>query len=197
MSDLAAACRDLAAWLPQAAALLAEPDTTGQPARSSAAHSAPPWNPAAADALYGAHAAIRDLEAELRQQVTGRAAHLARRPGWSDRNTVAALGAISALGEAADPVTAARAARELDRALTQIEALPAVDLAELSRRVPAACPYCGFGMLRVVMSGPHMGWVACLRGGACLDADGQPPRGEITVTALNGECVAWRDGLVT
>jgi hypothetical protein len=79
---------------------------------------------------------------------------------------------------------------------TAILQLPAVDEAERPQRVPADCPYCGFGMMRVF---PRSGTVACLRGaGACQDSDGNPPLGVMGRSALNGEpMIKWRDGLVT
>jgi hypothetical protein len=194
MTTLSEACADLRPLLPVARALLAEPDAQG-----SACHpqpgSAPPWNQAAANALYDAHAAIRDTEQEFRQAVTGRPAHLARRPGWSDGNTEAALDAIGDLGEAVSDALAADAARVLGAAADAVLMLPAVDLEERPQRIRASCPYCGRPMLRVL---PRSGQVTCLAFGACADSDGCHPRGLIGRSRLDGSpVIEWADGLVT
>lgn len=189
--DLGEHCADLAAWLPAAIALIAEADAdgtagTGQPG------SRPPWNGAAAAAVMDAHEGIRRLEASLRQAVAG---HPGPRRGGSDANTMAALKAIEALGHGVTMADAAEAARILDRWSRAIRELPAVDEAEPWRRVPAACPYCGFGMLRVA---PRSGMVTCLRYGACQDSDGRHPSGRMDVSALTGDpVIQWQDGLVS
>lgn len=191
MTDaLGESCASLAGWLPVAAALIAEPDAdgvtgTGQPG------SRPPWNSAAASAVTDAREGVRRLEASMRLAVTGRTGS-AR--GGSDANTAAAIKAIEALGHGVAPDAAAQAARILGRWSTAIQQLPAVDEIEPWRRIPATCPYCGFGMLRVA---PRSGQVTCLRHGVCLDSDGRHPVGRMDVSALTGEpLIRWNDGLV-
>lgn len=194
MTTLAEAVADLRPLLPVAAALLAEPDAQGSAGHAQPA-SAPPWNQAAANALFGAHAAVREVEQEFRQAVTGRPAHLARRPSWSDGNTQAALDAIGDLGAAVPGPLAADAARVLAAAADAVLMLPAVDLEERPQRVRAACPYCGRAMLRVK---PRSGEVTCLGFGSCLDSDGCHPRGRVGRSRLDGSAVIeWADGLVT
>ena len=199
--DLAAACATIARLLPVAEAMMTEPDTgipaaaTGHGRAAKAAGSAlsalshPPWNPAAASAVMDAHEGLRRLEASLRRDVTGKLGR--KRPG-SDANTMAALEAIEALGCAVTASSAALAARILDRWSRQIQELPAVDEAERPQRIPAACPYCHFPMLRVF---PRSGQVTCLRWGACFDADGRHPVGTVEVGRLSPQ-VRWQDGLV-
>lgn len=189
-ADLGEQCASLAGWLPVAAALIAEPDADGATGGGQPG-SRPPWNSAAASALTDAAEGVRRLEASLRLAVTG---HTGRRRGGSDANTEMAIKAIEALGYAVAPDDAAHAARILERWSRQIRELPAVDDAEPWRRIPATCPYCGFGMLRVA---PRSGQVTCLRYGACLDSDGRHPLGHVDVSALTGEpLIRWADGLV-
>lgn len=189
--DLGEHCADLAALLPAAAALITEADAdgtagTGQPG------SRPPWNSAAAAAVMDAREGVRRLEASLRLQVAG---HAGPRRGGSDANTMDALRAIEALGHGVSVDAAAEAARFIGRWSRAIRELPAVDDAEPWRRVPAACPYCGFGMLRVA---PRSGMVTCLRYGACADSDGRHPSGRMDVSALTGDpVIQWHDGLVS
>lgn len=189
MTELADRCADLARWLPVAAALTAEPDEdgtagTGQPG------SAPPWNAAAAAAAMDAREGVRRLEASMRRDVTGRTG---RSRGGSDANTVAAIAAVERLGHGVTVTGAAMAARILERLTRKIRELPAVDDAEPWRRVSAACPYCGFAMLRVA---PRSGQVTCLRYGACADSDGRHPMGRLEVSALTGDPqIRWADGL--
>ena len=194
MSDLAQARDDLLAWLPVVQALTAEPDTDGHAGRSKPG-SRPPWNGEAAMLLFTIHAGVREVEQELRHDVTGRPARECRRTGWSDGNTARAVDAIAKLGEAAGAELAGDAEWQLTAWATQIMQLPAVDLEERPQRVRAKCPYCHAPMLRVL---PRSGRVTCLRYGACQDSDGNHPVGEIGRSQLDGSpMVAWRDGLVT
>lgn len=190
MTTLADAVADLRPLLPVAQELIAEPDQQGSAGHAQPA-SAPPWNSAAANALYDAHAAIREVERELRYEVTG---SFAQR-GGSDENTLAALDAIARLGESAAGDTADAAARVLSRLADGILMLPAVDLEERPQRIRASCPYCQRGMLRVK---PRSGEVTCLAFGSCTDSDGQHPRGRVGRSRLDGSAVIeWNDGLVT
>lgn len=194
MTGLAASCAAIAALLPVAAALTAEPDTGGgqgggQP--SGQPSSRPPWNGAAASAAMDAHEGVRRLEASLRLAVTGRTGP---KRGGSDANTMAAIAAIEALGHAVSDHAEAEAARLLERWSRQIRELPDVDEAEPWRRISATCPYCGFGMLRAA---PRSGQVTCLRYGQCLDSDGRHPVGHMDTSALTGHpLIRWADGLV-
>lgn len=189
--DLGEACADLAALLPAAAALISQADADGTTG-SGQPGSRPPWNSAAAAAIMDAREGVRRLEASLRLQVAG---HAGPRRGGSDANTMDALRAIEALGHGVTMEAAHEAARFLARWTRAIRELPAVDDAEPWRRVPAACPYCGFGMLRVA---PRSGMVTCLRYGACTDSDGRHPSGRMDVSALTGDpVIQWQDGLVS
>lgn len=186
---LAEACASLAAWLPEAAALIAEADADGI-AGSGQPGSRPPWNSAAAAAVMDAHEGVRRLEASLRQAVAG---HPGPRRGGSDANTMDALRAIEALGHGVSADAEAEAARIIDRLSRAIRELPAVDEAERAQKITAPCPYCQFPMVRVF---PRSGRVTCLRIGVCLDSDGRHPVGTMEV-GLAGAQVRWNDGLVT
>lgn len=190
MTALADAVADLRPLIPIARELLHEPDT--QPhAGHAQPESAPPWNSAAANALFDVHAAVRELEQDLRYQVTG---SLQTR-GGSDANTDAALDAICSLGEAASGDGAGQAAKVLARLADAILMLPAVDLEERPQRVRASCPYCARSMLRVL---PRSGEVTCLGFGSCADSDGRHPRGMVGRSRLDGApLIEWADGLVT
>jgi hypothetical protein len=191
VTGLAEVCAELKRWLPEAASLLTEPDAdgstgTGQPGSS------PPWNSAAANAYFDAHALIRDTEQLFRMAIT----HHAGDPrSWSDGSTDGSLAAIESLGSVLPRDRVQRAARELNGAVTAILQLAAVDEAERAQKVAAVCPYCGFGMMRVF---PRSGTVTCLRVGACLDSDGNHPTGVMGRSQLDGAPrVSWQDGLVT
>jgi hypothetical protein len=186
------AAAELTSAITTAGRLITQPDTTPAGAIGEAAGSAPPWNAAAANAALGAHQLTRRLEASLRLAVTGRCGP-AR--GGSDANTAAAIAAITRLAEAVSDDSAAVAARLMDAASLAVARLPAVDTAQVWRRVAAPCPYCGFGMLRYA---PGSGVVTCLRFGACHDSDGRHPQGQLGVNRVTGDgLVAWNDGLVT
>jgi hypothetical protein len=188
--ETALACTGLAALLPAAAALITEPDEDGT-AGSGQPGTRPPWNSAAAAAVMDAHEGVRRLEASMRYAVTG---HTGPKRGGSDANTMAAIKAIEALSHAVTGDDAAMAARILERWTRKIRELPAVDEAESWRRIPATCPYCGFGMLRVAA---RSGQVTCLRYGTCTDSDGRHPAGHMDVSALTGDpLIRWNDGLV-
>ncbi|HMH93886.1 MAG TPA: hypothetical protein VK586_22750 [Streptosporangiaceae bacterium] len=197
--DVAQAAAELARCLDVAARLTARPDTIAANGPGLPAGPAQPWNTAAANACLDGAREARDLEHELRAEVTGRP-QLAYRTrgrarGGSDGNTVKALAAVVALAEAVGDQDAADVARRLGQRAAAVQRLPAVDTAEPWRRVAAACPYCGYAMLGVAA---RSGLVHCLRGGACLDADGRPPAGSLDVSRLTGDAViVWQDGLIT
>jgi hypothetical protein len=190
MTELTEACAAIAAWLPEAFALITEPDADGTTG-SGQPDSRPPWNQAAADAALDAIEAIERLEASLRRDVAGHPGP--RRAGYG--TTGAAIKAIENLGgnPRANPVLAAAA---LDRRTRRIQELTAIDQAEPWRRLSGvACPYCHHPMLRVR---PRQGIVTCLRHGACSDEDGRHPIGRIDIGQLTGNpVIRWNDGLVT
>jgi hypothetical protein len=195
VTALADACADIGPLLARAAALITEPDADaasqsgrGTMARAHASRSRPPWNPAAADACYDAHAVIRDTLALFQFLVTGRAGQ--PRPYAA---TGATLSTVQNLGHAVTRDRARQAARDLSRCATVIMQLPAVDEAEHAQRVGAECPYCRFPMMLVY---PKSGRVTCMRYGTCFDGDGQHPVGMADRGRL-GPCIAWSDGLVT
>lgn len=188
MTALADALADIGEWLPRAAALTASPDTapTGPGGKPG---SRPPWNQAAAGALWDALGVIADTEAMFRFLVTGHPG--TRRPASA---TGAALAAIARLGHAVPQDRVRDAARELARCVMTVQQLPAVDEIERAQRVAWPCPYCEMPMVRLF---PRSARVACLRGGsACQDANGNPPIGHAEVGRL-GPCIVWADGLVS
>ncbi len=201
---VAEAAADLTRCLTIAETLIPLPDQDGTTAIGSATVSSPPWNAQAAAAVLDTHEGLRRLEASLRLIVAG---HPGSRRGGSAANTFAAIEAVTALSYALPqdghiqekgkpcPCDWCRLIRILARWAMAVERLPAVDTAEIWQRVQAACPYCGFAMLRYA---PRSGRLTCLRYGSCADADGVHPVGHVTVSELDGTpCVAWQDGLVT
>jgi hypothetical protein len=200
VTAVAEACAALTAALPRAQALTTRPDTTGAtPARARLA-SRPPWNAAAANALYDALEGARRTEAAWRCDAT--------------RRSVAATGTVLAsivrLSYGLDPcpppeydVKGRRlpcrcqrctAIRSLTRWATAILQLPAVDEEERPQRVNSPCPYCQRAMLRVY---PRSGRVTCLSGD-CADGDGRHPVGHADRNRVTGDAIiAWNDGLVT
>lgn len=193
MTDsLAAACTELARLLPEAAALLAQPDEDGTSGAGQPG-TRPPWNSAAANALLDAHEGTRRLEASLRRDVTGRTGP---KRGGSDAGTMAALKAIGNLSHAVSEDDAAAAMVILERWARRIRELPAIDESEPWRRLHGvACPYCKCLMLRIQ---PRAGTVTCLRHGACYDTNQQHPMGRVYVSQIDAvPRVAWNDGLVT
>ena len=192
VTQLDDACTAIAAALPEAQALTAEPDADGTASAAMQPSSRPPWNQAAAAAALDAHEGLRRLEAALRLAVTG---HPGPRRGGSDANTYHAIAAIQNLGAAVTTAAAAQAAAILERWSRAICELPAIDAAEPWRRIHAPCPYCGHAMLRVR---PRSGDVTCLRYGACRDHDGHHPAGRLDISHLTSEpVIRWNDGLVT
>jgi hypothetical protein len=195
VTGLAEVCAELRRWLPEAAALLTEPDAdgttgTGQPGSS------PPWNSSAANAKFDADALIRDTRSLFMMIVTG---HLPEPVSWSDGSTMAALDAIERFGSVLPRDRVQRAARELNGAVTAILQLAAVDEAERPQVITATCPYCPpqmpRGRLRLY---PRSGRVACMRKGLCFDANGDHPIGLMGISQLDGSaCIQWADGLVT
>jgi hypothetical protein len=107
----------------------------------------------------------------------------------------AVLESLQRLADSVDDASRRDAAAAISRWTTAILQLAAVDEAERPQRVQAACPYCGYFMLRVY---PRSGRVACLRAGACADSDGNTPSGRAGRSALDGTpMILWNDGLVS
>ena len=187
MTALADACAELAAWLPAAEALITAPDTQGSAGRGQPS-SRPPWNAAAAMALLDAAEGARRLEASWRSGVL--------RPYSA---TGAVLASIVRLSYAVTEGEQHQAVVLVGRWTRSILQLPAIDKSERPLRLAAECPYCRYFMMCAY---PVSGRVACLRGAGksplCQDADGNPPRGQMGYSQLDGSPqVNWDDGLVT
>jgi hypothetical protein len=184
MTDLTEACADLRAWLPVAAALITQPDTQPAIGRTQPG-SKPPWNTAVACVVTDIHAGVRELEQDFRYQVTGRYATR----GGSDANTAAAIDAICRLAEALDQAMADQATRLLNRYITQVMMLPAIDLEQRWRTVPGPCPRCTRPMLRY-REGDHMqpAQLACL---------GCARKARMMPGTVSDGIVEWEDGTIT
>ena len=182
------ACADLAAWLPAGAALIAEQDADGTSAHGKPG-SRPPWNAAAANAVYDAHAGLRRHHAMLHAEVTGQPlTHVAS----AAHATGGHIRAIVALGVNASHASAQDTARAVTGWVIAIQQLPAVDEAERFIRVHGAeCPYCHMPMLRL---GARSGRVACLRFGSCYDSNGEHPSGFVSHSVSGDAFIAWNDG---
>lgn len=191
MTALADACAELAAWLPAAEALIAQPDTQPHAGRAQPS-SKPPWNQAAADALLTACQGVIELEATW-----------LGRPRRPIAHTGTVLVSIVRLSYALPDCPPAeydehgrprpcqcercRAIRDLNRWVTVIMQLPAIDEAEPPKRPPVPCPRprCGRRMLRWW---PREKKIVCL--GCMLQA-------VATEGQLSGEpMLLWEDGLV-
>lgn len=179
-ADLAQACADLAAWLPAAAELITQPDTQPLEGRTQPG-SQPPWNTQVANVLTDIHAMVRELEQDIAYQVTGRY----RIRGGSDVNTVKAIDAISSLAEALPEADASQVTRIISRHVTMICQLPAVDLEERARIIPAPCPRCDRAKLLFYERSRRVGCPACRRRGLMVEG-----------TVSDG-CVQWEDGEIT
>jgi len=189
MSDLSDVCADLATWLPHGAALVASQDTQPTTGRTQPA-SRPPWNPAAAAAVYDALETIRRTHQELAENV-------AERPVQRKaiRFTGQSLTAIQRLAEAADQQQIKTITNRLARHVTAIRQLPAIGKDEPWTPVQGAtCPYCQRDMLRAKM---RKGEVTCLAYGACFDKNGEHPKGFMSLGEASGKpLIAWADGTI-
>lgn len=189
--DLTQACTDLGRWLAVAEALLAQPDEQPKERAGSTPFSRPPWNGEVASALFQAHADIRDLESEMRLEVTGTVRRNSDRPG----NTGAVLTAIASMGVAVTRPHCDRAVRKLTRLALAIRRLPAVDEALRWERIrptagamPPACPFCECFSLRVAV---QAGLVACFNP-ECYDENGERAQGRLDISRLDGSPIlAW------
>lgn len=174
--------------LPAAAVFIPIPDTHGTTTHGRPG-SRPPWNQAAANAVYDAHAGLRRLHNMFHTEVTGRP--LTHNPPGGHA-TGTHIRAIAALAANVSPGTAREATHMVIRWVTVINQLPARDLEEKPQRVTAAkCYHCQVPMLRLF---PRSGRVTCVRSGACYDCNGQHPTGFVR-RGLDGEpLVEWADG---
>lgn len=178
MTVVAEACADLEQWLPVSAALIAEPDTTTSRTHTAPA-SRPPWNPAAANAVYDTLESIRRLHANIRLTVTGR--DVPPRPHAVTGQT---LTLIVSLSEALTGEQQRETAYQLSRHLTRLLWLPAIDVEEQPRR-NLPCPRC---FRKMLLYWARSGDVACL---GCM------VKAQLLYGAVSGEpMLKWADGLV-
>jgi hypothetical protein len=205
------ALQALAESLPRAQAVTAIPDvqTMAMISAPDTAESCPPWNGPAEDVVTTAAAGIREVERELRTEITG---HPGRVRGGSGGNTGASIGATAKLatqlpGHVHCPHTprcarccclTCRTAAKVGAWVTSARLLPAID--EAARWVPIPgdppCPYCATPSLRhAARAGSSV--VACHNPG-CADSDGQQPAATAGHSPRDGTpSLLWRDGLVT
>ena len=141
--------------------------------------SQPPWNAEVANVLLDIHAGSRELEQDLRYQLSG--TFIVR--GGSDANTIIAITMAERLAEATG--RAAEVARIFNGWITMLRQLPAIDQEERSRKVPAPCPRCTRPMLRVY---ERSGRVACL---------GCSTRGWMMPGTVSDGYIEWEDGTIT
>jgi hypothetical protein len=194
MTAIADAIDDLRTCLPQAAVLVAQPDT-GAVTRGGRPGSRPPWNQQAANALFDALAVIAAVEAMFRFLVTGHTG--TPRPASA---TGASLASIVRLSHAVPRVYVAWAVRELARRIHEVRVLAAVDLDESWEKFRAdakgqrpRCPHCGQPDLRVAV---RAGLVACVTVD-CADYAGNRPVASMTLGAVSGTpMVVGSDGTV-
>lgn len=190
-SDLARICADLGHWIAVAETLLAQADCVPTESTAFTPFSRPPWNSEVACALFDTHAMIRDIESEMRQEVSGTVARRSHRSG----NTGPVLAAITAMEVAVTRPTLRRAQRELGKVALRIRQLPAVDealrwerLRNAPDEMPPACPYCECYSLKVAIVA---GLVACFNP-SCADDDGERPTARLDISRLDGSPVlAW------
>ena len=130
------ACADLAAALPQAAALLTEPDRDGTTLRGKPG-SRPPWNSEAANALFDALEGMLRLEASLRYAING---HPGTRRPYSQ--TDATLRTVASMANGLNDDGRQLVVRVITRWTTSIEQLPALDRAPKWDRMREPCPAC-------------------------------------------------------
>lgn len=157
-----------------------------------------PGNIAAMMVALEAHEFVRRLEASLRLAVTGRTG---QRRGGSDANTAAALKAIVNLAEGVPEDAADDAARLLERFITLIGQLPAIDTVPRWERIrpgpgglPPKCPWCETFSLRVAI---HSGQVLCVFPGCADEIGNAPPRGRMDLSKVTGKPVlVWDSGRV-
>jgi hypothetical protein len=161
-----------------------------------------PGNQSVLFAVTEAHAAVREVERNLRYAITG---HADTPRGSSDGNTSVALRNIVRLGATATDDDRVRAVKILHSATRQIQRLPAIDTLVEWKPIrlgpgglPPQCEHCGTFSLRYA---PVSGVVRCIYpadGQGCTDDDGHPTRGRLDLHRVTGTpVIAWRDGRVT
>lgn len=178
--------------------LITEHDQQNRTRVHTQPRSAPPWNPAVANAILDAHAAIRQVEANLHVDVTGRPRATPR--AATERDTLKALDNIPALAAGADRALRALVIRKLNQVTTSIRQLPAIDDAPVWERIrpgpngiPPECPYCKNYTLAVALQSHD---IMCRHPG-CEDRDGNVPKAKMVIGEYTGQrMVAWADGLV-
>ena len=152
------------------------------------------WNTQAAWCILEVHAGARELEQNLKYQVTGKI----RERGGSDANTLLALEAIISLAPAAGEWELRDALRQVERwcwqarlALGQAE--PWVQIPRSPGQRAARCPWCGYCTLRMK---PLSGQVRCINP-ACADVNGVQPVGKVEIGLAFGEpLLVWQDDSV-
>ncbi len=192
--DLKQACTDLGRWIAVAESLLPQPDEQPSERAGSTPFSRPPWNGEVASALFQAHADIRDLEAEMRLEVTGTVRRMSDRAG----NTGQVLTAIASMEVSVTRPHCDRAVRLLTTLALAIKRLPAVDEALRWERIrssagslPPVCPFCECFSLRVAV---QAGMVACFNP-TCYDENGERPQGNLELSRLDGSPVLVWSGV--
>lgn len=189
--DLADLVQTLAILLPEP---VADP-TQGTSSHHKVTGSPAPWHVEAATVLFDVHEGVRRLEASMRRDVTGR---LGGRRGGSDRNTTAALDAITRLAYGVDEHQAHRAARILAvwashaRQVRDIDLEPKwTPLPSVPGQPPPPCPYCRTYSLRYA----HLsGAVRCCNP-RCVDSEDHRPYGVIEQGRYTGRAMlVFADG---
>jgi hypothetical protein len=151
------------------------------------------WNAGVAMLLMEIHSGCRELEQDLKYQVSGRI----RTRGGSDGNTVKALEGLPGLVAGVDHAGAVLVARRLEswafRArLVLGDSEPFARFPRLPGQKAPACPFCHTpDSLRYR---PFSGQVRCLRP-TCRDSQGNRPEGRIDVGDFSGDpLIAWASG---
>lgn len=151
------------------------------------------WNTQVAMLILDIHAGARDLETDLKYQVTGRI----RTRGGSDGNTAKCLAGLPALCAGLDYAAVHLTCKKLESwiwrsrmVLGDVE--PFSRLPRLPGRKDFGCPFCKTsGSLRVHHG---KGVVICLKPD-CKDSQGNRPRGRVEVGQFSEErLIAWTDG---
>jgi len=151
------------------------------------------WNSQAAMLILEIHQGCRELEQDLKYQVSG---HIRTR-GGSDGNTTKALEGLPGLVAGLDYAGAQIVAKRLESWAFRARMIlgdcePASRLPRLPGKGELPCPYCGtVGSLRMRSS---TGVVTCIRPG-CRDGEGNRTMGRMEVGAYSGEMsLVWADG---
>jgi hypothetical protein len=152
------------------------------------------WNTQIAMIVLDCHAGVRQLEQEIRSEVSG--SRKAR--GGSDANTVQSVAAITSLAAAAGDYELGLAVRKMESwgwrcrvALGQAE--PLQQIPRQPGHSAARCPWCRMATLRMK---PVSGVVRCINPG-CKDDEGQQPSGHVQFGTYSQEPVlVWQDNSV-